>query len=139
MPAYIALKVVNTYPLMMYQMGDPRLDNPIKGIFHRLALHNRVSFQAMLAIASKHFAGVGGQVDTVQSLTHKMRALRLINQELSNPDYDKSDGLLYSVASMAVIEVRILSYLYKVSTVRSHGNCSVLTLYNAEMVQRDSR
>lgn len=96
---------------MMYQMGDPRHDNPIKAIFHHLALNNRVSFQAMLAIASKHSAGVGGQADTVQSLTHKMRALRLINQELNSGICDKSDGLLYAVATMAVIEVRpILLY-----------------------------
>ncbi|KAL1957138.1 hypothetical protein VTO42DRAFT_6281 [Malbranchea cinnamomea] len=95
---------VSTYPLMMYQMGDPRRDNPIRTIFHRLALHNAVSFQAMLAVAAKHRAGVQGQVETVESLTHKMRAIRLINEHLKDDALGKQDGVLYAVASMAVIE-----------------------------------
>jgi hypothetical protein len=89
----------------MYKMGDPQQENPIRTIFHQLALHDVVSFQAMLAVAAKHQAGVEGRSDSVLSLTHKMRALRLINQHLQSGASDQTDGILYAVASMAVIEV----------------------------------
>jgi hypothetical protein len=90
---------------MMYKMGDAHQNNPIRGIFHRLALHDPVPFQAMLAIASKHMAGVKGQTDSVQSLTHKMRALRLLNERLKTDAGGKHDGTIYAAATMAVIEV----------------------------------
>lgn len=91
--------------MMMYKMSDKYQDNPIKGIFHRLALHDPLPFQAMLAIASKHQAGVQGQSESVQSLTHKMRALRLMNERLTNSSEEGDDGAIYAAATMAVIEV----------------------------------
>ena len=89
----------------MYKMGDAHQNNPIRGIFHHLALHDPVPFQAMLAIASKHQAGVKGQGDSVESLTHKMRALRLLNDRLKTDSGGKHDGTIYAAATMAVIEV----------------------------------
>ncbi|OAX80062.1 hypothetical protein ACJ72_05611 [Emergomyces africanus] len=95
---------VTTYPMMMYKMGDAYQDNPIKGIFHHLTLHDPVPFQAMLAISSKHLAGAEGQNESVQSLTHKMRALRLLNERLQSDVGGKYDGTIYAAATMAVIE-----------------------------------
>ncbi|PGH30916.1 hypothetical protein GX50_06321 [[Emmonsia] crescens] len=95
---------VTTYPMMMYKMGDAYQDNPIKGIFHHLTLHDSVPFQAMLAISSKHLAGAEGQNESVQSLTHKMRALRLLNERLQSDVGGKHDGTIYAAATMAVIE-----------------------------------
>ncbi|PGH02129.1 hypothetical protein GX51_04833 [Blastomyces parvus] len=95
---------VTTYPMMMYKMGDAYQDNPIKGIFHHLTLHDPVPFQAMLAISSKHLAGAAGQNESVQSLTHKMRALRLLNERLRSDLDGKHDGTIYAAATMAVIE-----------------------------------
>ncbi|KAK2741069.1 hypothetical protein FQN55_008473 [Onygenales sp. PD_40] len=95
---------VTTYPMMMYKMGDAQQNNPIRGIFCTLALQDPVPFQAMLAIASKHLAGVEGQHESVQSLTHKMRALRLLNERLQSDVGDECDGTIYAAATMAVIE-----------------------------------
>ncbi|EEQ28438.1 hypothetical protein McanMca71_004741 [Microsporum canis] len=95
---------VTKYPMMMYKMENVQQDNPIRAIFHNIALHDPVPFQAMLAVAAKHRAGMEGQVETVQSLTHKMRALKLIKERLKNDDIDKEDGTLYAVASLTVIE-----------------------------------
>ncbi|OJD27993.1 hypothetical protein ACJ73_00599 [Blastomyces percursus] len=95
---------VTTYPMMMYKMGDAYQDNPIKGIFHHLTLHDPVPFQAMLAISSKHLAGAAGRNESVQSLTHKMRALRLLNERLQSDVGGKYDGTIYAAATMAVIE-----------------------------------
>ncbi|EGE08119.1 hypothetical protein TEQG_06870 [Trichophyton equinum CBS 127.97] len=95
---------VTKYPMMMYKMENAQQDNPIRAIFHNIALHDPVPFQAMLAVAAKHRAGMEGQVETVQSLTHKMRALKLIKERLKNDDIDKEDGTLYAVASLTVIE-----------------------------------
>ncbi|OJD15949.1 hypothetical protein AJ78_03854 [Emergomyces pasteurianus Ep9510] len=95
---------ITTYPMMMYKMGDVYQDNPIRGIFHHLTLHDPVPFQAMLAISSKHLAGAEGQNESVQSLTHKMRALRLLNERLQSDLGGKHDGTIYAAATMAVIE-----------------------------------
>lgn len=104
--------VVTTYPVMMYKMGDAYQDNPIKAIFHHLTLQDPVPFQAMLAISSKHLAGAAGQNESVQSLTHKMRALRLLNERLQHDVCGKHDGTIYAAATMAVIEVSIASLFY---------------------------
>ncbi|KAK9580321.1 hypothetical protein V6Z92_006914 [Aspergillus fumigatus] len=93
-----------TYPSMMYKFADSVANNPMMEIFRQLALHDNLSFQAMLAIASKHRAGVEGKADSVQSLTHKMRALRLINERIHTDSQGLQDGTIYAVATMAVIE-----------------------------------
>jgi hypothetical protein len=98
-------KVIVTYPSMMYKFADSVANNPMMEIFRQLALHDNLSFQAMLAIASKHRAGVEGKADSVQSLTHKMRALRLINERIQTDSQGLQDGTIYAVATMAVIEV----------------------------------
>ncbi|KAA8649201.1 uncharacterized protein ATNIH1004_005096 [Aspergillus tanneri] len=98
-------KVVVTYPSMMYKFVDRVAGNPMMEIFRQFALHDELPFQAMLAIASKHRAGVEGKVESVQSLTHKMRALRLMNERLRADSTGQNDGTIYSVATMAVIEV----------------------------------
>jgi hypothetical protein len=90
---------------MMYKFADSVANNPMMEIFRQLALHDNLSFQAMLAIASKHRAGVDGKADSVQSLTHKMRALRLINERIQTDSQGLQDGTIYAVATMAVIEV----------------------------------
>ncbi|KAL4879786.1 hypothetical protein BJY04DRAFT_192953 [Aspergillus karnatakaensis] len=97
---------VVTYPTMMYKFIDSAaIDlNPMKDIFRHLALHDDLPFQAMLAIASKHRAGVEGKKDSVQSLTHKMRALRLMNERIKQDAEGRNDGTIYAVATMAVIE-----------------------------------
>ncbi|PKX93177.1 uncharacterized protein P174DRAFT_513589 [Aspergillus novofumigatus IBT 16806] len=93
-----------TYPSMMYKFADSVASNPMMEIFRQIALHDNLSFQAMLAIASKHRAGVEGKPDSVQSLTHKMRALRLINERIQTDSQGLQDGTIYAVATMAVIE-----------------------------------
>ncbi|GAB1217566.1 hypothetical protein ATERTT37_006805 [Aspergillus terreus] len=95
---------VVTYPSMMYKFGDSIANNPMVEIFRRFALHDEVPFQAMLAIASKHRAGVEGKKESVQSLTHKMRALRLMNERIQSDSKGQLDGTIYAVATMAVIE-----------------------------------
>ncbi|KAL3455161.1 hypothetical protein BJX64DRAFT_79323 [Aspergillus heterothallicus] len=97
---------VVTYPSMMYKFIDSPANNlnPMKEIVRRMALHDAVPFQAMLAIASKHRAGVEGKADTVESLTHKMRALRLMNERIQVDSEGRNDGTLYAIATMAVIE-----------------------------------
>lgn len=77
----------------------------MKEIFKQLALNDELPFQAMLAIASKHRAGVEGKTESVQSLTHKMRALRLMNERIQMDSKTANDGTIYAVATMAVIEV----------------------------------
>ncbi|RHZ48549.1 uncharacterized protein CDV56_103943 [Aspergillus thermomutatus] len=93
-----------TYPSMMYKFADSVANNPMMEIFRQIALHDNLSFQAMLAIASKHRAGVEGKADSVQSLTHKMRALRLMNERIQADSQGLQDGTIYAVATMAVIE-----------------------------------
>ncbi|EAW10094.1 uncharacterized protein ACLA_045590 [Aspergillus clavatus NRRL 1] len=93
-----------TYPSMMYKFADSVANNPMLEIFRQIALHDGLPFQAMLAIASKHRAGVEGKTDSVQSLTHKMRALRMMNERMQADSQGLQDGTIYAVATMAVIE-----------------------------------
>ncbi|RAL05721.1 uncharacterized protein BO80DRAFT_396814 [Aspergillus ibericus CBS 121593] len=95
---------VVTYPSMMYKFADSIANNPMMEIFRQFALHDGLPFQAMLAIASKHRAGVEGKTESVQSLTHKMRALRLMNERIQADSTGQYDGTIYAVATMAVIE-----------------------------------
>ncbi|OJJ44801.1 hypothetical protein ASPZODRAFT_134940 [Penicilliopsis zonata CBS 506.65] len=95
---------VSIYPSMMYKLLDPMPKNPMMKIFQHIAMCDPVPFQAMLAIASKHRAGVEGKTESVQSLTHKMRALRLINECIQTRPDGYLDGIIYAVATMAVIE-----------------------------------
>lgn len=89
----------------MYKMGGTKQGNPMEEIFRRFALHDPLPFEAMLSIAAKHLAGVQGQKDSVQSLTHKMRALRMINERLQNGTVVDRDSTIYAAATLAVIEV----------------------------------
>ncbi|KAF9887596.1 hypothetical protein FE257_009809 [Aspergillus nanangensis] len=95
---------VVTYPSMMYKFVDSVANNPMLEIFRQFALHDKLPFQAMLAIASKHRAGVEGKKESVQSLTHKMRALQLMNERIQIDSKGQHDGTIYAVATMAVIE-----------------------------------
>ena len=79
--------------------------NPIQEIFQSIAMKDKLGFQAMLAIAAKHRAGVEGRKESVQSLTHKMKALSLVNESIGTEEKGISDGMIYAVASLAVIEV----------------------------------
>jgi hypothetical protein len=90
---------------MMYKMTGPNTKNPIQVIFQSIAMKDKLAFQAMLAIAAKHRAGVEGKTETVQSLTHKMKALRLVNETIQSDAGSPHDGIIYAVATMAVIEV----------------------------------
>ena len=90
----------------MYKFVDSLANNPMMEIFRQFPLHDGLPFQAMLAIASKHRAGVEGKTESVQSLTHKMRALRLMNERIQADSTGQCDGTIYAVATMAVIEVR---------------------------------
>lgn len=94
---------------MMYKIMGSLTSNPMAEIFKQFALHDRLPFQAMLAIASKHRAGVEGKTETVQSLTHKMRALRMMNKCFQEDPRGQRDGTIYAVATMAVIEVSLLT------------------------------
>ncbi|KKK17871.1 hypothetical protein ARAM_005151 [Aspergillus rambellii] len=97
---------VVTYPSMMYKFTSSAANNlnPMLDIFRKLALHEDLPFQAMLAIASKHRAAVEGKTESVQSLTHKMRTLRLINERIHMDSKGQDDGVIYAIATMAVIE-----------------------------------
>lgn len=92
---------------MMYKMGGTKQGNPMEEIFRRFALHDPLPFEAMLSIAAKHLAGVEGQKDSVQSLTHKMRALRMVNERLQSDTGVDRDSTIYAAATLAVIEVSI--------------------------------
>ncbi|KAI1928136.1 hypothetical protein LOZ66_005311 [Ophidiomyces ophidiicola] len=95
---------ITIYPFRMYKMDPRHQYNPIRAIFQRVAIHDPVPFQAMLAVSAKHMAGTHNQTENVLSLTHKMRALRLLNERLKNDTSGKEEGTIYSAASMAVIE-----------------------------------
>jgi len=99
---------------MMYKFLGSIQYNPMMEIFRLFALRDPVSFQAMLAVASKHRAAVEGKIESVQSLTHKMRALRLINERIQTDDGRQDDGTIYAAASMSVIEVgcALLHYIW---------------------------
>ncbi|GMF74955.1 unnamed protein product [Aspergillus oryzae] len=104
MAGSLQFEVVVTYPSMMYKFAESIANNPLMEIFRQFALHDELPFQAMLAIASKHRAGVEGKAESVQSLTHKMRALRLMNERIQADSMGQHDGTIYAVATMAVIE-----------------------------------
>lgn len=93
------------YPSMMYNLAGSVACRPMTEIFRQFALHNRLAFQAMLAIASKHRANMNGKTESVQSLTHKMRTLRLMNHYIREETTAQNDETIYAAASMAVIEV----------------------------------
>ncbi|KAL1965124.1 hypothetical protein VTN77DRAFT_6037 [Rasamsonia byssochlamydoides] len=92
------------YPSMMYKLSGPNQKNPIMEIFRKFALQDRLPFQAMLAIASKHLASVEGRSESVQSLAHKVQSLQLINKQIRATADGPHDGTIYAVATMAVIE-----------------------------------
>ena len=94
----------------MYNLAGSGISSPMLEIFRQLALHHRLAFQAMLAIASKHRTSVEGKSESIQSLTHKMRALRLMNQCIQGDRNPHDDGTIYAVATMAVIEVSLHSH-----------------------------
>ncbi|KAH8697276.1 hypothetical protein BGW36DRAFT_427242 [Talaromyces proteolyticus] len=95
---------VVTYPAMMYKLSNKPQKNPMMEIFQQFALKDRIPFQAMLAIASKHLASVEGQSESLQSLAHKTQALQLINRNIRDTTDDQIDNFIYAVATMAVIE-----------------------------------
>jgi hypothetical protein len=91
---------------MMYKLSGSNQKNPMMEIFQQFALKDRVPFQAMLAIASKHLASMEGRSESVQSLAHKTQALQLINRQIRTTTEDQLDNFIYAVATLAVIEVR---------------------------------
>ncbi len=107
----------------MYKFIDSAANNlnPMKEIFKQLALNDELPFQAMLAIASKHRAGVEGKTESVQSLTHKMRALQLMSERIQMDSKTANDGTIYAVATMAVIEVGWLGIMSCKADSRRNG------------------
>jgi hypothetical protein len=91
---------------MMYKLSAPGHRNPMTEIFQQFALQDRVPFQTMLAIASKHLASMEGKSESVQSLAHKTQALQLINRQIQTTTEDQLDKFIYPIATLAVIEVR---------------------------------
>lgn len=86
-------------------MGVLADDIPHKSIFRHLAMHEPTAFEAMLALASKHRALANSLDDTAQSLDHKLRAIRMINDRLKSPDLAYQDETIYAVATLSTVEV----------------------------------
>jgi hypothetical protein len=90
---------------MMYQMGEVVGYNLMRMIFHQFAMHDQVAFEALLSLASKHYASVHGKDDTEQSLYHKTRAINLLNNRMKEEGELNSDATIYAVGTLAVLEV----------------------------------
>jgi hypothetical protein len=95
---------LSTLPSQIYQMGVVADDIPHKLTFRRISMHHPMAFEAMLALASKHRALAKGLDDTVQSLDHKAKAIRFVNERLRDPDLAYKDETIYAVATLSTIE-----------------------------------
>jgi hypothetical protein len=87
-------------------MASPLMMNPRKEWFS-LAIQDQALFHVALSHAAGNLGLLMQKGDSVESLTHRMEAIRIINERLNNLSCGISDGTIGAVASMASYEVSL--------------------------------
>jgi hypothetical protein len=85
--------------------------NPRKEWFS-LAIQDHALFHVALSHAAGNLGLLTQKGDAIESLTHRMEAIRIINERLDDLSCGISDGTIGAVASMASYEVSILNLLF---------------------------
>jgi Fungal specific transcription factor domain len=85
-------------------MASPLMMNPRKEWFS-LAIQDHALFHVALSHAAGNLSLLLQKGDSVESLVHRMEAIRIINERLNDLGCGISDGTVGAVASMASYEV----------------------------------
>ena len=72
-----------------------------------IAMHGPGTFRACILLAAMHYSWREGSLTTMKEtyLYHKLEAMRLINDQISDPVLSTSDGCINTIASLALTEV----------------------------------
>ena len=93
-------------PAMLFQAINLDLINPWKDCFQDLGHSNALVLQSLLAFSAAHLAALYGHESTVQSMIHKSRLIRMLNETLQSNPPRNTLGALYAIQELAAIEVR---------------------------------
>ena len=86
------------------QPNDPTF-LPLSSLYVPIDLSDQASTHATLAHAASHMAHLHGKPSSVSVLSHKIAAIKLINDSLNDPEAAVSDGNLAAVLRLLTFEV----------------------------------
>ncbi len=94
--------------MLAYQMfgASVRSDfNPFRDIIFKIAIEDPPSFEVIVALAAAHNDALHKRDIGAETALHKMKALRLINDRLTNAEGNKEDGTIFTIAALWCLEV----------------------------------
>ena len=79
----------------------------MRDIFRRLGSDDVPAFQATLAMSAMHLSALYGHPETVESITHKGRLLRMLNHKLQERPNQTDTSAIICTFTLTAAEVRI--------------------------------
>jgi hypothetical protein len=105
---------ITVFGTMMF--GKPRSSvNPMAEVWIPDALSNKASFQGMLSYAAAHLAHLRGQHGGSQGTMYKIKAIKSIQEQLSNNATAFSDSTVAAILRQISIEVGSCPLLFRVT------------------------
>jgi hypothetical protein len=93
---------------MMYGFPQNSKFDILRDVVLVLAMESASSFHTILSAAATHMDAIHGRNPGRRAIWHRLEAIRLINQQLSEPVLRLSDDLIVTVSSLMATEVSFL-------------------------------
>lgn len=78
---------------------------PISNLYVPINLSDQATTHATLAHSANHMAYLHGQPSPISALSHKIAAIKLVNEALNDPEIAVSDGTIAAVLRLVTFEV----------------------------------
>ena len=74
-----------------------------------IAMSGSGTFRACILLAAMHLSWMEGYLGSMREtyLHHKLEAMRLVNEQISDPVLSTSDGCINTIAALAITEVSL--------------------------------
>ncbi|KAK9369429.1 hypothetical protein V1509DRAFT_563093 [Lipomyces kononenkoae] len=95
---------LSTHATMMFEELPIKTFNPMKDVWFPLDLSNASSFNTIMAHSAAHLAYLQGAMDSLDALTYKTEAIRILNAWLTDPIRSLSDDAFAAVVRILTFE-----------------------------------
>lgn len=102
----ITKKGTNEYAYQAFGRPQDPTFLPLSTAYVPIDLSNKANTHATLAHSASHVAKLRGGPAPLAALSHKIAAIKLVNEALNDPTTATSDGTLAAVLRLSTFEVR---------------------------------
>ncbi|KAK9235840.1 hypothetical protein V1525DRAFT_347461 [Lipomyces kononenkoae] len=95
---------LSTHATMMFEELPIKSFNPMKDVWFPLDLSNASSFNTIMAHSAAHLAYLQGAIDSLDALTYKAEAVRILTMWLNDPIRSLSDDAFAAVVRLLTFE-----------------------------------